>query len=341
MPNSINQLRLAAVVLISGCMSNAYSQEPPALTPRAPDSSPRDEIASPDVFAQVRLLRDELELIRYVMGRPRNSQPEIAVQGAVPREVYFQALTMLRKADRLSFEHTRERAREPELPPGDIRSRDVLQVVQAALQRVRLVKKKLRITEESSPTPRDDRRTSTDVFRSCVQCSRQLNLLLERRFASSDVYLQVTRGVSYASRLLQQWPDSSPLPDAPKHEPGKQPRDVYLRLVGCFHQIRRIAGLSGLKILELDPEEAKEAAENAEPSDVYDIASLLVSELAFLHAHLKQTQPPRQVYFSGRRFPSHVYRRAGMLELQLIELETLVTRNPDWLRQGTEKSRHD
>ena len=113
-----------------------------------------------------------------------------------------------------------------------------------------------------------------------------------------------------------------------------RPRDVYLRLVGCFDRIRKIAAESDLKVLELEAEGSQKAAENAEPSDVYDIASLLVSELAYLHSHLNEAKPPREVYFAGRKFPSHVYQRAGILELQLIRLEEVVAADPNWLRSG-------
>ena len=76
------------------------------------------EIAPPDVFARVALLREKLEAISFEMGRPRNKQPEIDVSNVSPREVFFQALTLFRKTDRLCFEQTREHALEPETPTG-------------------------------------------------------------------------------------------------------------------------------------------------------------------------------------------------------------------------------
>ena len=77
----------------------------------------------------------------------------------------------------------------------------------------------------------------------------------------------------------------------------------------------------------------------ATPSDVYDIVSLLVSELAFLHAALPGAEPPHKSYFPGRKFPSDVYQRVGILEKQLAQLESLVERQPDWLRVKETQSR--
>jgi len=67
------------------------------------------------------------------------------------------------------------------------------------------------------------------------------------------------------------------------------------------------------------------------PSDVYDLSILLVSELAFLHGQLKDADAPLQSRDLAFKVPSHVYQRAELLLRQLVELETRVSVNPDWL----------
>ncbi|KAA5543143.1 hypothetical protein FYK55_12735 [Roseiconus nitratireducens] len=296
--------------------------------------SDRSAIAPPDVYVHVDLVRNELEAIRFVMGRPKNQQKELGVTGAAPREVYFQVLTMYRKSDRLCFEHCRIHGEEPPLVTGEIHPGDVHYVTNLALQRLRLVKQKLGIDDQVTPANLDPSKTPTDVFRAAVQANRQLNLLLDRQVAPSDVFQQVTTGVGYAARLLEQFPEATEIPADPDFEVGKRPADVYQRLLRCFRKIREIAALSGLQMLEL--EVGKDEISQAQPSDVYDIASLLVSELAFLHSQLEDSAPPREVYFVGRKFPSHVYQRAGILELQLDALKTHVAEHPSWLNpEGT------
>ncbi len=296
--------------------------------------STRAAILPPDVLARVATVRTELDELRFFMGRPESHQPELDVHGAAPREVYFQALTMFQKADRLCFEHTRERATPPRLPKGDIQPADVLNVVDVALTCVRRVKRKYEIETTSTPATRDDSKQPTDVFRSIVQANRQLNLMLERRYAPGDVFEQVTRSIGHTSRLLEHFPDAATLHDEPKFQEGKRPADVYRRLLDCFKRIRSIAELSGLEMLELQIDDSQ--IEVAEPSDVYDIASLIVAELAYLHSVLPGAKPPRSVYYVGRKFPSHVFQRAGILAGQLIDLERLVKQNPDWLKQKSE-----
>lgn len=312
------------VLLVMSCVSKA----------QVPDETSSRFIRPPDVFVHVALVRAELELIRFEMGKPENRQPKIAVQGAAPREVFFQGLTLFRKADRLCFEQTRQRTTEPLTPAGQIRPPQVYAVVDTVLERIRLVKKQLGIKEQTEKIALDPTKTSTDVFRSIVQANRQLNLLLDRKFSPSDVFQQITSSVGYTSRLLARFPGAMRIPQTPTFVRRKRPADVYRRLVGCFMLIRKTADQSGIEMLTLDEVRPTDVT----PSDVYDIASLVVSELNFLHGQFKDIPPPRPVYYPGRKFPSHVYQRAGILERQLIDLQKLVGSDPDWL---SNKTRHE
>jgi hypothetical protein len=217
----------------------------------------------------------------------------------------------------------------PALPTGEITPDDVNDVVNAALQCVRRVHGEHGLVSESVPIPVNSTNQPSDVFISIVQANRQLNLMLDRQFAPSDVFEQVTRAVGYTSRLLEKFPDSTPIPQEPTLEEGKRPADVYRRLLECIDRIRAIAKLSGLEMLELNIDE-KQIPE-AVPSDVFDVATLAVAELAYLHSKLPDAKPIREVYYVGRKFPSHVFQRVGILESQLTALEQLVRENPGWL----------
>jgi hypothetical protein len=92
----------------------------PSSNVTAREKAPARRIEPPDVYVLLGQVREELESIRFVMGRHKNEQPEIDVDRAAPREVYFQSLPMFRKAERLCFEQTREHVSEPKLPAGEI-----------------------------------------------------------------------------------------------------------------------------------------------------------------------------------------------------------------------------
>ncbi len=286
------------------------------------------QIAPPDVHARVMLLQQELELIRYEMGKPRRLEGGARITGVAPREVYFQALTLFRKANRLSFEHTREIVDALPRPDGEIEPADVLAVVENALDRIRRVEEKLGIGHAIAPEAPDPSKTPDDVILAILQASQQLNLLLDQPFSPAEVYEQLTLAIGYTARLRAQFRGDR-IPETPVFESGKVPSDVYRKLLDCFATVRRIAEKSNLPMLSLEVHEGNVAT--AIPSDVYDVATLLVSELTYLWEQLDDVPPPRQAYYPGRRFPSHVYQRALLLERQLVELDQLVGSRPGWL----------
>ena len=289
-----------------------------------------DEIQPPDVYQKVMQVRGELELIRVEMGRSTDPRPELGVRNAAPREVFFQALTMHEKTSRLCLELASERPPKLGLPEGELTPAEVHMVATATHELLVKVKADLNISGTIDLQPREPERTPTDVFRAIIQANRQLNLLLDQRLSPNDVFREVTVAIDYVSGLLAAFPEAKRIPPEPVFRSGKQPGDVYQRLTGCFERIRRIADLSNLSVLELDIAGAE--VMEIEPSDVFDLASLTVSELAWLHRQLPNAPPVRQSYAVGGKFPSHVFQRVGILEAQLIELEEQVEVDPGWLR---------
>ena len=69
------------------------------------------------------------------------------------------------------------------------------------------------------------------------------------------------------------------------------------------------------------------------PSDVYDLAALLVSELAHLHAQKTNALPPRRTFYPGRKLPSHVFQRVGVLSRQIDAIREMAEANPNWLTE--------
>jgi hypothetical protein len=108
---------------------------------------------------------------------------------------------------------------------------------------------------------------------------------------------------------------------------------VFLRLVECYSHLETIAQESQIKVLHLNPEMAHKAVKDIEiqPSDIYDIATLLVSDLAYLQAQMKDATSPGSVPYPGRKFPAHVFQQSGLLLDLLIQLEQQVKAHPHWL----------
>ena len=91
-----------------------------------------------------------------------------------------------------------------------------------------------------------------------------------------------------------------------------------------------IAGASNIKMLKLATQNLDRP--DIQPNDVYDLATLIISELAYLHAHLPNAVPPKQSKLHGPILPSHVYQQAGGLLAQLQILLKQVHAHPTWLQ---------
>ncbi len=274
-----------------------------------------EDIKPADCYVRASYLAKELELVRREMGRPQETRSAVTVTGASPRECWFQALAVFRKADRLCNEVAADPvASVPHAPPiHDIKPGHVLQVIDAAVREVGEVKRTLGITESVDPPARDAKHTPSDVYGALATLDRQLNLLLAQPFSPSDVFQQLSLAVAYAARLGAEHASS-------QFQRGKRPADCYERLSGCLEQTRKLIKKAGQPVIESTPPPGDPSS--VLPSDVYDLASLILGEVAFLHSTTKGAQAPYPFEGNtpGRKLPSHVWQLAGVLEQQLTQL---------------------
>ena len=293
-----------------------------------------EAIVPADVLARVELLRDELELIRFEMGEPKDRRPDILVEQVSPRQALFQAMILAQRAHQLHFELAQRLVPAARIAvPLDIRPYHVWRVVDVAYEGLLLVKRKLRITNNVEEEAREPTTTPTDVFRAIVRANREIDLLVRERLSTSSIFQQVEMASNYAARLLEQVPGSA-VPEAPPFEHGKRPVDVYNILIDAYARFKAVAETSGIETLRLEvvKREGDDVDVRTEKSEVYDIAILLVSELAYLHSQLDDADFPAQSYDPALKLPSHAYQQAGLLLLQLAELDRLVKENPDWIK---------
>lgn len=307
-------LSVFCLICSVGAAQGAGSTDSPGMMPEATPS---------DVFFEVQRINADLKNLRLYMGAPKAMPLGIHVHKAAPHDVYSQAKTLFQKANRLSFEIVRQQEPAPPLPGGLILPANVLILVRGAHRSIQHVLADLKIPDCADIKPEPDApKTPSHVFRAILATNRQVNELLERRFSPSDAYMEVTLAIGHASRQLAQYPGSIRIPDASAFEGEKRPSDVYFRLLGCLDIISRIYKTAGLEMLVIDTARIDE--ESITPSDVFDMASLIVARLDFLHKELGLVTMPREVFYLGRKYPSDVYQQTGLLEKQLKQLERLI-----------------
>ena len=317
-----------------GVVSASNGGEPNEPGPVSGHPLSLEGITPGDVLARVQLLRETLELIRFEMGKPKASQSDSLATNVYPHEAYFQALTLFLKSDRLALELTGSTGIPAEpISLSTVAPLHIWKMVNAAYHRILTIKEELALKDIVLERLSDSSTGLTETGRAIVETNRQLNLLLERRFSPSDVSQQVLLASQYTKRLLARFPGSTIVTETSPLERGKQPADVFLRLVECYAVLEKIANHSSVPVLHLDLPAAQKVGRSRqlEPSDVYDMATLLVSDLAYLHAQLKNNTAPKPIPYPGRAFPSHVYQQATVLLHQLEALERLVTTDPKWL----------
>jgi len=287
------------------------------------------QVTPTEVYRKVELIAAEIDLIRREMGVAPNAKVPFNSKAAQPREVYFQALTLLKKSNRLLFEQLREKDKEPDWVMESIQPEDVLAIVNRSHLLLLRVKEYLLIEETVETAPAGEEFAPSDVFRLIVDQNRTLNQLLQQRFAPADVYQQLTYGVGVAGSILATLPVSVRLGTEPDFERRKTPTDVYVRLLLVFEKLCAVMDKSGEACLQIAPEESQRL--DVTPSDVYDLSSLVVSELLYLHTLRGNASSPKAAYYPGEKLPSHVYQRAGRLLSQVMALEQHVLLNPEWL----------
>ncbi len=324
------------VILVTAFGVPSASAEPPfqegvAATPNPVSGRDResvDQITPADCLARVRLLADEIEEIRRVMGKPKTQSYRITIEGAQPREVLYQARTLYHNANRFAIEQTRASLELPGSEVVDIRPLHVWKIIDASLRRVLDVKHRFGIDARFVEVEMPESTTPSEVFISIMNTNRLLNSLLKEQLASANVFQQVTVAVHYASRLQEPFGQSVATISTPEFEPAKTSADVYARLQDCFEIIHRMGHQAGVKVLTLTQPDIETG--DVIPSDAYAAASLIVAELAYFHSRLPGLDPPERAYFPGIKFPSHVLQRVELLRRQLLSLEQLqqTNRNP-------------
>ncbi len=93
----------------------------------------------------------------------------------------------------------------------------------------------------------------------------------------------------------------------------------------CFSIIERIAAQSDLTMLELKPA----LDQSTVPGDVFDLASLVFSEVRFF-ATAAGVRKRYTLRVHAEKIPSDVYQRALSLEQPLNQFEDAVQSNPAW-----------
>ena len=271
-----------------------------------------DDIQPGHCFARAQRLLGELDLVRDEMGRTKDARPAPEITNAAPREVYFEAIAAWHKVTRLADEVGARVARPAPAAPSlrGLKPGHVLQLIDAVLAHVDDVKQRLEISDKASEPAVDTAKTPSDVLVTLVRVNRELSRVLERPFTPSDVYRTVALASAYATRL-------GAIADTAAFERKRKPADCYAKLEQCLALVGTAITKHGETALS-----ERGTPGDIQPTDVYDLANLVLGDLAFLHALTAGAQPLHafEPGGAGHRLPAHVHQLARTLEAQLTSL---------------------
>jgi hypothetical protein len=271
-----------------------------------------DDIQPMHCHALARRLLAESKAIREELGRGEDTRPVPDVTGAEPREVYFEAIAAWRKASRLATEVGAESTRVTPLAPSlkDLRPGHVFELLDSVASQLEDVKQRLGIAEKAAEPALEDGKQPSDVLVTVVRLNRDLSRSLERPFTPSDVFATVALASAYASRL-------GGVASPSGFERRRQPADCYAKLEACLARAVALVNKRGGKALV-----ARGTPPDVLPGDVFDLANIVLGEVAFLHGLTNDALPVHafQPIVGGHQLPSHVYQLASTLEAQLAAL---------------------
>lgn len=276
-----------------------------------------DSITSSDVLARIRLIQDNLELIRIWVGGPRPPKPLLRVQGADAREVFLQTYNLVRRARQLGFEHLRTPVEELRPEKKKIVPAINLERLNEVLTTVLRVKRNLGIEAAVAEKEQADNVTPTDVFNATVEAGRLLDSLLDKQTDNNDVFI-ITMLVHSVSADLHVQLTKKFLPPQTKFVPNKTNADSYRVLYRCYGLIRQIADAHGLDMLQFNVSDAQ--MQTASSNNSSELGLLLLAGVMHISRSVLKKEPPLVPFFTRRRYPAHATQRALHLELILGNL---------------------
>jgi hypothetical protein len=283
-------------------------------------ASRSQEIDNAATYALANQLADELELVRERMGRPYDDSPRLPVSEISELELYYHAQSLLRKANQLAEELAGAAPRpQGPVPSGEISPADVYGVLEDSLEQIRVAAQAIGITEQVEPIARGPSISATGVFLIVIDINRQLNLMLRVPISDAEVFDEISTAVTYAASMLSMYPQAVAVPEAPPFDGYKRPADVYRLLTECMDAVIRVAPKAGVHVLGLSSR--RNVPDDIEPGHAYDIARLLVADLAAFAATLNAPRMRAPLPTPKHIFPTEVYAQAGILLTQLEELE--------------------
>ncbi len=295
--------------------------------------------AGPRIAQSLRRFRTNLEALGRAMGAKDIPDKEFPAENPDRRDVYDILLTLYGKTDKLAYEQTGTRGDFfSNVNVAAISPQDILNLAENAGKRLDQVLARHGLTPVAAGAPaspanaagsEDSGDAGTAVYRKAVALNKRLNRLLANKTTPADIYRQLTWAVNSSREILAVFPEAAKVEEPPLRQ-GKTPAEVYTALIHIFRVISDILRTSGFMAMEI-PYAVLDDVTSITVDDVYDLATVLASQLAFLRSRLKHRNLMPGVYYPGPKTMDDDYQLAGLLKAYADELYFNIV-DASWLR---------
>lgn len=278
------------------------------------------KIAPSEVFGEAETINRELTVIKQHFEVKAKASVEPIYVEFRPRHVWQLSYIILVKINVLRLKHNLPRVEEVALEPvADLNPDLVYEQTQRILTELRIFKKRLGITQTIKKAPTYSGKTPSDVFHKLLLISAELDLLIGRQIAPSDVFAQVMRLYADVS-IIHDFLEIKDTTIPPKKKQNARPADAFATTAKFLDRVNRLQKSVGISRTDFDGFKRKVY----EPRDVFLLVGMTIAELQTIKAYLgiqHTITPPAKVH-EGKR-PADVEQLMGWAFSRLKLIKSL------------------
>ncbi len=283
-----------------------------------------------DLLQSLKQTQSHINRLATHMGVTPKSNQLYQAKQVEYHDIYFQLDRLYEKTRQLYFENTNE------FPPltqqnkntssleASIMLTDKINHILALLENHLLISN-IHITKAQGPEP-----TNPILLDMLVILNQNINQLVEHETQPGDVYKLITLAVYYADEILNAMPVTKSVDRNITFIPNQKPYNVYVSLLKNIEILKEIGDACHIHSIQLNSKILDE--DKISPNDVEDLAQMTVGELSQLADNMNISLKNIDSYYPGKKYPSDVYQRSMLLQLQLTHILTYLKAHPDWAR---------
>ena len=288
-----------------------------------------NNISPIDVFTELSEINERLTYMMAQMGIKPDQEDILSISNASPREIYYQAIHLVKMSNRLSNDYLNKTISFPSYPRGGITSSNIFTLVNLSLGIIKQVQDKLKIKNEPQALTDQNIVTPSNIFNTLLNTTVKMSNILKYRTNPTDTYAQLQESITYTAALLQTFPNSNPSPTSIEVNSVKYPLDVFNQLVNCYNLVKAIGAASGIKMLDMNINVPN--VKNVDINEVDQLSYIILSEIAYLYEIKTGLTPNVEKENLIPKFHSDLFQQGVSLQAQLQELLAYVKSDPDWL----------